>query len=83
MASFYVVVGIALVVGSIAWMISPRARHRMKRYALMAAVVALILAVLYNYGQRDDLGGASATSTVESVLTAVREPTTSGGRDES
>lgn len=52
-SSFYAIVGIGLLVAAIAWYISPRSRRRIRRYAMIAGLLALALAVAYNYSQED------------------------------
>jgi|GEM_PF-3704481 len=51
MSGFYAVVGMGMMVAAILWIASPRSRHRLRRWAMIAALIALLLAIAYNYSQ--------------------------------
>ncbi|GAA4901381.1 hypothetical protein LX16_0436 [Stackebrandtia albiflava] len=59
MNAFYAVVGMGMMVAAIFWIASPRSRARIRRLALIAGLIALALAIAYNYSQRDEAGAAS------------------------
>lgn len=67
MPAFYTFVGMAMMVAAIAWVVSPRSRHRIKRLALLAGLVALALAIAYNYSLRDDAAVSTGAVSIESV----------------
>lgn len=52
MQGFYAVVGMGMLVAAILWIASPRSRYKIKRLALLAGLIALVLAIAYNYSQR-------------------------------
>lgn len=49
MENFYVIVGMGMLVAAIVWFVSPRSRWRIRRYAFIAALLALLLAIGYHY----------------------------------
>ena len=49
----YVVIGMGLVIGAVLWYISPRSRHKLRRWALIAIAVAIVVAIAYNYSEGD------------------------------
>ncbi len=51
MQGFYAMVGMGMVVAAIFWIASPRSRLKIKRLAFLVGVIALLLAVAYNYSQ--------------------------------
>lgn len=65
MSSFYAVAGMCMVVAAVVWYVSPGSRRKIKRLALIAGLVALALAVAYNYAQKDD---GAAPDTVDNVV---------------
>ncbi|HIV56338.1 MAG TPA: hypothetical protein H9902_00135 [Candidatus Stackebrandtia faecavium] len=49
----YVIIGMGFVVGAVLWYLSPRARPKLRRWALIAIAVATVVAIAYNYSEAD------------------------------
>ncbi|HZE37390.1 MAG TPA: hypothetical protein VE172_01120 [Stackebrandtia sp.] len=60
MDKFYVLIGAGMLVAAIVWYVSPRSRRRIRRLAVAAALIALLLAVGYDYAHRDDAAPSPA-----------------------
>lgn len=64
MENFYVIVGMGMLLAAIVWFVSPRSRHKLRRWAFIAALIALVLAIGYHYSTKDDPPGSSLSSVV-------------------
>lgn len=60
MESFYVIVGMGMLVVAIVWFVSPRSRWKIRRWAFIAAIIGLLLAIGYHYSTKDDPPGESS-----------------------
>ncbi|ADD44735.1 hypothetical protein [Stackebrandtia nassauensis] len=62
MENFYVLIGMGMLLAAIVWFVSPRSRWKLRRYAFIAALIALLLALGYHYSTKDDPPGSSSSS---------------------
>lgn len=67
MSSFYAFLGMAMVVAAIAWYVSPRSRRKIRRLAFIAGLIALFLALAYNYSQKDGAAPAAPAAEVSQI----------------